>query len=648
MVAVYAFVAWLILQVAETVLEPLGFPGWVMQAIVMAAIAGFPLSFLLAWIIDVRPEGLIFDLPLWGGDSEQPRAQRGTDVLFALVLIVLVSGGTYYVIDKFLPDLQDDSAEVALEAPAKSIAVLAFENFGPESETDYFGAGLAEEILNLLAGIDELKVAARTSSFQFRGEALDIRDIARRLNVRHVLEGSARVANERIRVTAQLINGADGFHSFSEVYERPMDDVFAIQIEIAEAVVGELKVALSIESADVLRDTTTRNTDAYVLYLQGRGRLRSSLDADVMRAAIGLFEKALALDADFAKAWAGLCEAQLRLYEITASEEVFAKAESACQKAQEKSTGADVDMHIALGKLYRSRGTLEQAQTQIENALLIDPIAVDAIIELGEIREARQDIAGAESHYQRAIELKPNYWRAYEALAAFQFRALRYAEAVDNYQTAIDLAPLAASLHSALGATYWMLGDMDKARAGYDESLRLKPSVLGYTNLGLKHYYAGQFEMAVEMQLEAAKLANDNNEIWGRLAESYRFVPGSEALADEAYVRAAQLAEEFLRVNPQDWYTVGLLGLYYAHLGRDAEAMSKTEQAVTMSDGSPDALFFRALAALQLGQRDHAIALLAKTIEADAYFQQFLDTDPDLRQLAGDEGFEALRSKPAH
>lgn len=617
-----------------------------MQAIVMAAIAGFPLSFLLAWIIDLRPEGLFFDLPLWGGDSEQPRAQKGTDVLFALVLILLVSGGTYYVIDNFLPDLQDGPADVTLEAPANSIAVLAFENFGPESDADYFGAGLAEEILNLLAGIDELKVAARTSSFQFRGESLDIRDIAQRLNVRHVLEGSARVANERIRVTAQLINGADGFHSFSKIYERPMDDVFAIQLEIAEAVVGELKVALSIESAEVLKETTTQNTDAYVFYLQGRGRLRSSLDADVMRAASELFEKALALDADFAKAWAGLCEAQLRLYEITVDEEVFAKAERACQNAQEKSTGADVEMHIALGKLYRSRGSLEQAQMQIDNALVIDPVAVDAIIELGEIREARQDIAGAETHYLRAVELKPNYWRAHEALAAFQFRALRYADAVDNYQKAIDLAPMAASLHSAQGAAYWMLGDMENARAGYDESLRLKPSVQGFTNLGLKNYYAGQFETAVEMQLAAAKLANDNHEVWGRLAESYRFVPGSDELAHEAYVRAAQLAEELLRVNPQDWYSVGLLGLYYAHLGRDADAISKTEQAVTMSDGNPDALFFQALATLQLGQREEAVALLEKTIETDAYFLQFLDTDPDLQQLAGDEGFEALRSEP--
>ncbi len=615
-----------------------------MRATVIAAIAGFPIAFILAWIIDIRPEGLIFDLPLWGSDSGQPRAQKSTDVVFALLVIALVSGGTWYLVDTFLPDLEIDETAPAGATATNSIAVLPFETFGAESDASYIAAGLAEEILNLLAAIEEINVASRRSSFVFQGQALDIREIAGRLNVRHVLEGSARIADNRIRVSARLADGEQGHYTFSNSYERPLDDVFAIQQEIAQAVVDELRVPLSIEDNDALNKKATENTEAYVLYLQGRGRLRSSLDADVMREASELFNQALALDDRFQRAWAGLCEAQLRLFEITDNEEVFSTAQRACEKAQATGGEANIEMNLALGKLYRARGWLEPAEQEIAKALAIEPDAVDALVELVEIRYENQDPQGAEAVAHEAVKRAPDYWRAHEALASVYFRESQYDKAVRSYTTAIELAPMVASLHSAKGGAYWMLGDKENARAGYEESLRLKPTALGYTNIGLRYFYEGDFQQAADMQIEALKLAADNHEIWGRLAEAYRFIPNSESAAREAYERAAQLAEEASEVNPLDWYSIGLLGFYYAHLGQNEGALSNTQLAVEISEDNPDALYLRALALLKVGNRDAAIDVLEQTINKDAYFIQFLDSEPDLRVLQGDGRFEALRS----
>lgn len=642
-VTVYAFTAWLILQIGETVFEPLGFEPWVMRATVIAAIAGFPIAFILAWIIDIRPEGLIFDVPLWGSDSDQPRAQKSTDVIFALLVLALVSGGTWYLVDTFLPDLDLEQTVQTTDAAPNSIAVLPFETFGTESDASYIAAGLAEEILNLLAAIEELKVASRRSSFVFQGQALDIREIADTLSVLHVLEGSARVADNRIRVSARLADGNKGHYTFSNSYERPLDDVFAIQQEIAQAVVSELRLPLSIEDSDTLKKKATENTDAYVLYLQARGRLRSSLDADVMRDASELFNQALALDEKFARAWAGLCEAQLRLFEITDSEEVFAIAKSACEKAQASGGDANIEMNIALGKLYRARGWLEPAEQEIAKALEMEPDAVDALVELVEIRYENQDSQGAEAVAHEAVKRAPDYWRAHEALASVYFRESQYDKAIRSYAAAIELAPTVASLHSAKGGAYWMLGDKENARAGYEESLRLKPTALGYTNIGLRYFYEGDFQQAADMQIQALKLAADNHEIWGRLAEAYRFLPNSKSAANEAYERAAKLAEEAVEVNPLDWYSIGLLGFYYAHLERYEGALSNTQLAVEISKGNPDALYVRALTLLRAGDQNGAIDALRQTVAADAYFIQFLDSEPDLQVLQGTERFEALK-----
>lgn len=644
-VAIYAVTAWIVLQVAQTVLDPLGFPAWSMRALIVAAIIGFPVSFLIAWIIDIRPDGLIFDLPLWVGDSHHPRPHKKTDLIYAAVLGALVIGGTYYLVNELVGDVvQEPSAELVQAPPSNSIGVLAFANFSVGEEVDYFAAGLADEILNLLVEVSELNVASRTSSFQFRGQQLDIRKIAELLNVRYVLEGSARKDGERIRVVAQLTDGSSGYHDWSDTYERPLHDIFSIQEEIAAAVVNELKIALSVDSAEKLQRRATEDVDAYVYYLEGRGRLRSSLDADVMETASQLFSKALAIDPEFSRAYAGLCEAHLRLSDITNVMENFQIAEDACNKASELDPELNFETMLSLGKLYHYRGWYERAEEQLNAAIDIDPTAVDAYIELGEIRGAREDRENAEKYLLRAVELKRNYWRAHESLGSFYYRTERYAEAAEAYEMTTSLAPDVASSFGAMGAVYWMLGDMTKSKAAYEESLRLKPSRQGYTNLGLKYYYAGQFDDAVKMQLKALEYAPDDHRVWGRLAESYRFTEGGEAKEREAYEQAAIHGETKLSVNSEDWKTAGLLGLYYAHLGRHDDAMRLITRSLEISKRNSEALYFLALAHLVNDDQDAALDALEESVATDPKYAQFIATDPDLQALKDNERIRKLMS----
>lgn len=643
MVAIYAVTAWLVLQIAETTFTPLGFPDWTMRVLIVVAIVGFPAAFLLAWVVDIRPEGLIFDLPLWRGTREQPREETKTDFVVVAILVLMLGAGTYGVFSLVMQDIAEEPIQTSdTQLPLNSIAVLAFDNFEGPAETDYFASGLAEEILNLLAGVQELRVAARTSSFQFRDAQVGIPEVARLLNVRHVLEGSVRQEDGRIRVTAQLIDGSNGFHDWSRTYERDLEGIFTIQQEIAAAVVSELKIALSVDSEERLQLQPTENINAYVFYLKGREKLRSSADADVMTTASSLFESALEVDPNLSRAYSGICEAKLGLYSITSSTDDFESAEAACAEAVRLDPGLNAENHLARGILYRYGGDYEAAEVELKKAIAISPTTSDAYIELGEISMALGRREEAEATFLRAVDLNRIYWKAQEGLANFYYRTERYGESVQAYGLVTTLAPDGSSGFTGLGSAYWMLGDTEKARTAWDRSAELKPNRTSFTNTGMANYYTGRFEEAVEMQMKALEYAREDHFIWGRLAESYRFVSGREEEAEEAYLSAAAFAEEILAINENDWRTRGLLGLYYAHVGRNDEALEFVDQAVDESNRNAEALYYQALARLTVGDEEGALDALEESVGADRYYQQFVDSDPDLKKLRGNERFERL------
>lgn len=642
---IYAITAWVVLQVADVTLEPLGFPAWLFRSLVVIAIIGLPISFILAWIIDFGAGSVRLDLPLWAGDTDKPRSHNKMNLAYTALLALLLAGVTYSSIVLLTDQLPVDKALIADgNAPPNSIAVLAFKNFDGHPETSFFASGLGEEILNILTGIRELSVAARSSSFRFRDDKMDIRDIASLLSVRHILDGSVRQSEDRIRVTAQLINGTNGYHVWSAVYDRPLSDIFSIQQEIAAAVTNELQIALSLDSKQKLQYKPTENINAYIYYLQGMERRRSSDDADVTSTAIQLFQKAIEIDPVFSRAHAGNCDAYLRLYEIGNDTLDFEYAQSACEQASELDSGLNSELYVSLGRLYRYRGGEwnEQAETYLNQAIAIDPTNVEAFLELGELRSVQKRRDDAEAFFLRAVDLKRNYWKAHDALAGFYYSNEQYQKAVDSYEIATSLAPDVASGFGGMGAAYTMLGEIDMARSAYDRSLELKPSRQAYTNIGLSYYYAGNFKDASKMQKMALEFAPDDHRVWGRLAESLRFIPGMENDSLRAYQKASTLAEDNLKINNSDWRTRGLLATYLANSARSTEGIQQANRAVLESGRSPEALYYQSLVRLIAGDQDGAIDSIEEAVNRDAQYRQFVIDDPDLAILMGNERFERL------
>jgi len=646
-VTIYAITAWVVLQVAEVTFEPLGFPAWMLRSLVVIAIIGLPISFILAWVIDFGAKGARLDFPLWAGETDKHRSHNKMNLVYIALFALLLASVTYSSIILLFDQLPvDKDLTEDVNAPPNSIAVLAFRNFDGHPESDFFASGLGEEILNILAGMRELSVAARTSSFRFRDDNVDIRDIARLLSVRHVLEGSVRQDAGRIRVTAQLINGGNGYHIWSAVYDRPLGAIFSIQQEIAAAVTNELQIALSLDSEQKLQQKPTENIDAYIYYLQGVERLRSSDDADVTSTAINLFQNAIEIDPVFSRAYAGICDAYLRLYEIGNDTVDFENAQTACKQASELDSGLNSELYVSLGMLYRYRGEqwTQQADSYLNQAIAIDPTNVDAFIELGELRAVQNRMDDAEAFFLRAVDLKRNYWKAYEALAGFYYSNEQYQKAADSYEIATSLAPDVASGFGGKGAAYTLLGEIDKARIAYNRSLELKPSRQAYTNIGLSYYYAGKFEDASDMQKKALEFAPDDHRVWGRLAESLRFVPGMENDSLSAYQKACTLAEDNLRINSSDWRTRGLLATYLAQSERSTEGIQQANRAVLESGRSSEALYYQSLARLIAGDQDGAIEAIEEAVSRDVQYRQFAMEDPDLAVLKGNERFDRLIS----
>src|SRR5688572_28781001 len=310
--ASYAIVSWIALQVADTVFPALNVPPWVLSLLAVLLLIGLPVALFLAWAFELTPDGLKPTAEVAADSSSRPQTGQRLNYLIIGGLAALLA---LVVLDAYVLDEGRPAAATAAESPAtqsaiagapeKSIAVLPFVNLSSDPEQEYFSDGLSEEILNQLAQIGELRVTARTSSFAFKGKSEDLRVIARELNVRHVLEGSVRTAGNQLRITAQLIDAADGSHVWSRAFDRERNDVFAIQEEIAMAVSETLSVALDVGAMARARGGTT-NLEAYDRYLRARAIDRQrGTNEDMVRAA-ELYREAVRLDPAFVRAWSDL------------------------------------------------------------------------------------------------------------------------------------------------------------------------------------------------------------------------------------------------------------------------------------------------------------------------------------------------------
>jgi TolB-like protein/glutaredoxin-related protein len=275
--ATYVIVAWLIMQIGEVMAPALHLPAWIQSALAFFLILGFPVAILLSWAFDLSPEGLRLEKSAEGKTSTAHSSGQKLNVAITALLFIAV---TFLAFDKFVFDPQreadrtetaaDDARDDGHVAPAPqtsaSIAVLAFEDMSPEQDQQYLSDGLAEELLNALAQIPELKVISRSSAFSYKGKNVKLGQIADELEVGHILEGSVRKSGNRVRITAQLIDARTDSHLWSETYDRTLDDIFAVQEDVARSVTRSLRATLSPKAEARISTQPTDDLAAYDLY----------------------------------------------------------------------------------------------------------------------------------------------------------------------------------------------------------------------------------------------------------------------------------------------------------------------------------------------------------------------------------------------
>jgi serine/threonine protein kinase/tetratricopeptide (TPR) repeat protein len=344
-----------------------------------------------------------------------------------------------------------------------SIAVLPFSNMSADPENEFFADGITEEIINALTQIEDLRVAARTSAFSFKNKHVDLRIVGERLNVKTVLEGSVRKAGNRVRIMAQLVNVADGYHIWSERYDRELKDIFEVQDEIARAIAGRLKVALKGGKQPSVR-AGTNNLEAYQLYLKGRALLyRRGVD---IRRALQCFERATGLDADYPLAWSGI---------------------------------ADARNMIGLYGFERPEATLPQSKQAAERAVALDPMLAETHCSLACVNFLYDwDLAKAERGFERARELNPRYVQnlAWYALFYLVWARGRFDEAIEVAKAAVDVDPLSGYAHAMLGFCYNHAGRGSEGVQGAKTAVELEESFFTYWALQLAFHADGQFDRA--------------------------------------------------------------------------------------------------------------------------------------------------------
>jgi TolB-like protein/Tfp pilus assembly protein PilF len=699
----YLVTSWVLMQIIDLVLENVTAPEWVMQVFMLLFAVGFPVALIFAWAFEMTPEGIKKEKDVDRTQSITPQTGRKLDFTIIGVLVVAV---VFLLGDRFLgtfekalgrsergsePFSQDMSVESrthldekrdptpAEAGPAKSIAVLPFVNMSSDPEQEYFSDGISEEILNALAKIKKLKVAGRTSSFAFKGENQDLRKIGEMLGVENILEGSVRKSGTKVRITAQLIQVEDGFHLWSETYDRELTDVFTIQDEIATAILVELKAHL-LDGEQVVVASTRANSEAYDLYLMAKQRIYERTRPTLEIAAETL-DRAIAADSNYAPAYAQRGITALLLVE---------------------------DQYGTLPK--------EQSQTQaklyLDQALRLDPEQPEALAGMGLYYEnipGQDGLKKSIEYLERALAINPNLINASNWLQASYSGVGRLEESMQIMEQLFERDPLYRPGIANLNRMYTFRNELQKAQ---DMVERVRPFMpndpfLYRIEAGI-HFAKGNLAKGLLLAEKALSIQPDNGpnvELLGRgLLSTAQFdrlleegTPRQRIIAlrvkdrtEEAIILARELAdsgedigsllgvlnslgrtEEVVQFFEDRWPSLdafekdyplvgaggfgNMLDIAYAYgsvgnAERFDDAMARSRVALDRVDelgfGGPFMKFSNAAWYTMSGNHDEALSLLSSAVEEGLVMSARLSQAwPAFKPLEGDPEYKAIQQK---
>ena len=500
--AAYLVVAWLAVQAASVGFPAFDAPLWALRVFILMALLGFPIVLVLTWVIDLTPDGVKLDANTTGSKR----------IFVAAALLIALALGWYYYGQ---PSFRRGDAATPIAADPYSLAVLPFANMSGKADEDYFSDGMTEELLNVLAKVPQLKVVARTSVFQFKGKGGDVREIGRKLGVTHIVEGSVRRDGQEIRVTAQLVRVSDGFHVWSETYDRKLEGVFALQDDIARHVGDALKLSLGVTPAVTAR--VPIDPVAYDEYLKGRTLYRQRRQ---LPEAITHLQAAVARAPQFAAGWASLSLALEVAYWKTSPQEraaigdLYAQQVSAAEHAVELDSNAAMTLH-ALANVARAQGRFSDAERGYVHAMQVDPSYPDVREDYAELLVAVGRYDDSEAAARKLVTLEPYvniFWWRLAHLALLTDRAVLLREAA-GHMHAID--PQDAT---GLAPEYFLQlneGHLEAARAPLAVAERAAPALMAPE--AVMFHWAAHDPGADEGQARELIRANVANSIYAAL-----------------------------------------------------------------------------------------------------------------------------------
>jgi adenylate cyclase len=475
-VLVYAVVAWLIVEVASVMFPALLLPDWSVRLVIALAMIGFPIALVLAWALELTPDGVRME----SGAAEKPEDKPATE-----------SG-------------QETEKEGFI-----SVAVLPFLNLSNDPDNEYFSDGMSEELLNLLCKLPQLTVASRTSSFSFKGKDVDMGTVAKQLGVDVILDGSVRRSNDRVRITAQLIDSRSDRNLWSETYDRELKDVFAVQDEIAQNIVNALELSLSpAQQRLIQKQLVTEDMEAYDFYLRGRYFVeRGDIDSGQK-----MFEKAIELDDDYALAWAGAADCHSwRCMWYQKSPESLQKADECSLKALQLAPN-QAEAHASRSFALAMNSKYDEAEAEFKSAIKLDPQLYEAYYYAGRAYFANGKFRQAADVFAQAGAIRPDNFTA-TALRATSLRAVVGAEeeareacehSIKVAERYLVLNPDDALALSRAANDLIYLGETEKGLKWVERAYAINPSVCRY-NVACAFMVAGDTERALDLLEEHAK-----------------------------------------------------------------------------------------------------------------------------------------------
>lgn len=666
--AVYGSVAFVVMQAADFLVPALRLPETVATVIALVAVLGFPIALAAAWAFDLTSEGLRREAPAVGEELEEivaaPRSRRWPAGILALVGVGLLLGGGWWVLlrdagsaagSAGAGDLESSIASAAV-AP-KSIAVLPLANLSPDPENEYFAAGLHDDILSQLAKIRDVTVISRTSVLQYAGTDKDIPTIAGELGVEMVLEGSVRRAGGQVRVVAQLIDARTDTHVWSESYDRAMTvaNLFEIQTDVAEHIASAMRSELALNEQVRLAEIPTNDNDAYDYYLRGNVYLmRNIANRKNLEGAQAMYERAVALDPQFALAYAGLSRTHAMFVHQghDRSEERRQRAKRAVDRALELQPDLP-EAHLALGSYYYNVfRDYEKALSALEVAERGMPGSYDLVMTQAYIAKRQGRFAEALAKLEKASQLNPRSTQPFYEMAIVSNERRRYADARRHCEAVLNLDP------DHRGAAR-MLAFIPVERDGDTGPLRAWLGQFEDENPWHARwqlaYRSGDYPAALQALERAGVRVDEGQTAYHPISLYAGFThaaAGHERAARAAFDSALIVIAAALGSDPEDPRLHSARGLALAGLGRADEAVRAGRRAVELMPSTIDVLaasdHLLALVRIHaiLGQRDAAIAELDRYLSGPGHMSlRGLMGEPDFATLRDAPGFQALLDK---